>query len=1339
MAKHVEKTLKHSDVKSRLPGKDLLKNFTIISEGNDSERLEAIKSILNHLSNRQSVEKQGLNSDVKYAVNRLVQGLSSGRKFARQGFSTALCQTLRVIENVDSQLVLTVIKEKSKPLLAGKPSKAEVSNVYLGQVCGMLALVNSGRLYKDGDGAVGQVVEQLLKLGREKSQLQQLCASGLAQIISKASQNTFKQSILPHLEEDVKSGWKDCSPDRLLLLIYIDKYHNAIVKKKLKEHWGDGHIVVEKNFKQLADIVWRSSSFHPLVHVAVDELLSSVVDRGQDLVKFWTTVARPLLAVNATAPKKILGLHIFEKLLPNLKNEKQISEVLLPDIVSIIAYLKPKKTDDVAKKTVTIVSALVNHITNCENSEVQLAVVKCLTSKPGSCLLDKFTGTNILAKIMTGLQPKAQEIVIEELMKAITLQSNWIMPKESSHIAESLQWCTKELTMFVTNDNTESPLQLKILQLVFLQSFFVVKINNKNIPFCKVQSGELPAGHHKFVMDAFMKTVSRLVSMNKKGVSRMAQLNNHLDVLNGLVQYANQLLSSPEHVQLRTSQHTDEIVSEWQRLVEILQTIDVKRKSEEKMTGSHAFELLFFHTGLQLFVETEAAIESLQDLHVCYKRASKKRKSMAKEDGPAWIEVVTELLLSLMFKGSVLSRNVANVVMSALAQNVTPEALQLIVDALQQTSLDSEDGMVGMEEDDDDDESMDVEGDDDNDNTRVDDDDDGGAGSDSSDSSDDDDDDGESDESDSGVEEEDLSVPEELKKKVKAALGNAAASSDEGEDEEEEEEDVELSDTEMFQLDEVLAAAFRSMKKSGRGDKDRKKQLNTFKSRVLDLVDVLIKHHPTPTVLKTFLLPLVDRVEGGVRKQQEVSLGNRARSTLALMFKVKKLEPDFDVDKDELLDLFGQLLKYASKVSLPALVTDIAKACVLIIRMVSENSGPSPLKTRAKAAQHPKPIGQYVDSVVAMVRAAMLDLFSHKSGHCPPAVFHVLLPRFTVMLWPLTEDLVSVVGSLEIKVYMKTQAASILASMINKQVVHEVNEDDWSKFLKSWKKQFSEVLSGIDTGDVKKMFVQEILAVCAKIHNIRADDMILEEPETEKLDALRSQLNQEGRGHLNKICPRQQHGGCSKKKKKEKKRKQKDAIQENGSHSPGKKSRHENGIPDEDSDELGDEVDAMNVEVNNVQSFGNLEASTPSPSKKKKKKKRSKSQSEGDKSIVNDSLSNEVAMDVDVNDEGDDALTTSVEVKCKLDDATVGENELSKSAKKKKKRKSRAGGDDSMNEMGQVSSDLVSSNENVTEKQNESDIAKMKDDLNASNISTPGKKKHKKNKRKSLDQGHLPS
>ena len=40
----------------------------------------------------------------------------------------------------------------------------------------------------------------------------------------------------------------------------------------------------------------------------------------------------------------------------------------------------------------------------------------------------------------------------------------------------------------------------------------------------------------------------------------MSQLNAHLDVLHGLVQFANTLLSSPEHVQLRTSQHTEQVL-----------------------------------------------------------------------------------------------------------------------------------------------------------------------------------------------------------------------------------------------------------------------------------------------------------------------------------------------------------------------------------------------------------------------------------------------------------------------------------------------------------------------------------------------------------------------------------------------------------------------------------------------------------------------------------------------------------------------------------------------------------------------------------------------------------
>lgn len=88
--------------------------------------------------------------------------------------------------------------------------------------------------------------------------------------------------------------------------------------------------------------------------------------------------------------------------------------------------------------------------------------------------------------------------------------------------------------------------------------------------------------------------------------------------------------------------------------------------------------------------------------------------------------------------------------------------------ALQQTSLDSEEGMLGVEDDDDDD-GDDVE--DDNDETRLDDD----ATSDDDDDSSDGNDDDEDDDDDSGIEEEEnMDIADDLKVKVKAALGDAA-------------------------------------------------------------------------------------------------------------------------------------------------------------------------------------------------------------------------------------------------------------------------------------------------------------------------------------------------------------------------------------------------------------------------------------------------------------------------------------------------------------------------------------------------------------------------------------
>lgn len=104
--------------------------------------------------------------------------------------------------------------------------------------------------------------------------------------------------------------------------------------------------------------------------------------------------------------------------------------------------------------------------------------------------------------------------------------------------------------------------------------------------------------------------------------------------------------------------------------------------------------------------------------------------------------------------------------MSCLRKLVSTH-IYVSLQALQQTSLTSEDGVVGVEE------SMDSDMESDMDTSEQ--------PLEEGSSSDEEEEDGEEEEEDdSGVEEESVSVPEELKVKVKAALGEAAVQ--EGED-----------------------------------------------------------------------------------------------------------------------------------------------------------------------------------------------------------------------------------------------------------------------------------------------------------------------------------------------------------------------------------------------------------------------------------------------------------------------------------------------------------------------------------------------------------------------------
>ena len=75
------------------------------------------------------------------------------------------------------------------------------------------------------------------------------------------------------------------------------------------------------------------------------------------------------------------------------------------------------------------------------------------------------------------------------------------------------------------------------------------------------------------------------------------------------------------------------------------------------------------------------AIDVLSDLHICYDKSKgqkkKKRKSVSTEVEPEWIEVVVDLLLSLLSQNKHVLSQVVGSVMTVLSPHLNDGALQV--------------------------------------------------------------------------------------------------------------------------------------------------------------------------------------------------------------------------------------------------------------------------------------------------------------------------------------------------------------------------------------------------------------------------------------------------------------------------------------------------------------------------------------------------------------------------------------------------------------------------------------------------------------------------------------
>ena len=139
---------------------------------------------------------------------------------------------------------------------------------------------------------------------------------------------------------------------------------------------------------------------------------------------------------------------------------------------------------------------------------------------------------------------------------------------------------------------------------------------------------------------------------------------------------------------LEASDLPDETKSSWKDLLSgNVQKIRKKQETAAKSGNlwvEHVFLVLFLNMGLQMFREPKLAAEIIEELNACYRKAvEKKPKSTSKtadHQEPHWLEVVTDILLSLLSQNQHVLRSIVLSVWSSLVTRLTPAAVQQVLD-----------------------------------------------------------------------------------------------------------------------------------------------------------------------------------------------------------------------------------------------------------------------------------------------------------------------------------------------------------------------------------------------------------------------------------------------------------------------------------------------------------------------------------------------------------------------------------------------------------------------------------------------------------------------------------
>lgn len=277
--------------------------------------LQAVQKAYDKLENKDDVEgglkleadkDDGLDScarSVRYAVRRLIRGVSSSRECARQGFALGLTVLVGEVPNirVDSLLKLIVDLLEVSSSMKGQ----EARDCLLGRLFAYGALARSGRITEDFSNKntphIKEFTSSLISLAAKKQYLQEPAVLVILELVEKLPVKALLDQVLeaPGLQEWFEGATETGNPDALLLALKMREkvgFDHGVFAKLLPSEYSTSKLFSADYLSSVANCLKESTFCQPRVHsvwpVLVNILLPDIVSQDMDSASTLNSVKK---------------------------------------------------------------------------------------------------------------------------------------------------------------------------------------------------------------------------------------------------------------------------------------------------------------------------------------------------------------------------------------------------------------------------------------------------------------------------------------------------------------------------------------------------------------------------------------------------------------------------------------------------------------------------------------------------------------------------------------------------------------------------------------------------------------------------------------------------------------------------------------------------------------------------------------------------------------------------------------------------------------------------------------------------------------------------------------